>query len=156
MHKKKLKNFFFANFEGNICLTSDIWASLTHTGFLCITAHNIDNEWKLNKRIISFKLINAPHSGKNIASLINDEIVDLGIHDKILIITLDNADNNDATIHRLKRYWQVKKDHAKIFHVHCCAHILNLIVKDGLKNVDSTLEKIRGIAYSINSSQAKH
>ena len=106
--------------------------------------------------MISFKLINAPHSGKNIASLINDEIIDLGIHDKILTITLDNAANNDAAIHRLKRYWQVEEDHAKIFHVRCCAHILNLIVKDGLKNIDSILEKIRGIAYSINSSQAKH
>ena len=99
IHKKKLNFFFFANFEGNICLTSDIWTSLTHTGFLCITAHYIDNEWKLNKRIISFKLINVPHSGKNIASLINDEIIDLDIRDKILTITLDNAANNDTTIH---------------------------------------------------------
>ena len=51
--QKEIFKFFFANFEGNICLTSDIWTSLTHTGFLYITAHYIDNEWKLNKRIIS-------------------------------------------------------------------------------------------------------
>ena len=38
----------------------------------------------------------------------------------------------------------------------CCAHFLNLIVKDGLKKFDSTLEKIRDIAYSINRSQTKH
>ena len=31
-----------------------------------------------------------------------------------------------------------------------------MIVKYGLKQVDNTLEKIRDIAYSINSSQAKH
>ena len=37
-----------------------------------------------------------------------------------------------------------------------CAHILNLIVKDRLNQVDSTLEKIRDIAYNINCSQAKH
>ena len=61
-------------------------------------AHYIDNEWKLNKRIISFKIINAPHNGKNIASLINDEIIDFDIRDKIFTITLDNASNNDATI----------------------------------------------------------
>ena len=45
--QKEILKFFFANFEGNICLTSNIWTSLTHTGFLCITAHYIDNEWKL-------------------------------------------------------------------------------------------------------------
>ena len=110
----------------------------------------------LNKRIISFKTINTPHSGKNITTLINDEIIDLGINDKIFTITLDNASNNDAAIQRLKRFWQIKEDHAKLFHVRCCAHILNLIVKDGLKQVDGTLEKIRDIAYSINCSQAKH
>ena len=66
--------------------------------FLCITAHYIDSEWKLNKIIISFKTINTPHNGKNIATLINDEIIDLGNRDKIFTITLDNASNNDATI----------------------------------------------------------
>ena len=36
----------------------------------------------LNKRIILFKTINIPHNGKNIAILINDEIIDLGICEK--------------------------------------------------------------------------
>ena len=58
----------------------------------------------LNKIIISFKIINTPHYGKNIATLINDEIIDLGIRDKIFTITLDNASNNDAAIQRLKRF----------------------------------------------------
>ena len=110
----------------------------------------------LNKRIISFKTINTSHSGKNITTLINDEIIDLDIRDKIFTITLDNASNNDAAIQILKRFWQIKEDHAKLFHVRCYAHILNLIVKDGLKQVDSTLEKIRDIAYNINCSQTKH
>ena len=165
--KKETKNFkfFFANFEGKICLTYDIWISLMHRGFLCITAYYIDSECIRNKRIISFKTINPPHNGKNIATLINDEIIDLSIHDKIFTITLDNASNNDAAIQRLNRFWQIKDNHAKLFHVHChaklfhvhcCAHILNLIVKDGLKQVDNTLEKIRDIAYNINSSQAKY
>ena len=127
-----------------------------HRGFLCITAHYIDSKWMLNKRIISFKTINTPHSSKNITTLINDEIIDLGIRDKMFTITLDNASNNDAAIQRLKIFWQIKEDHAKLFHVRCCSHILNLIIKDGLKQVDSTLEKIRDIAYNINCSQAKH
>ena len=95
--RKNLKKYF-ANFEGKICLTSDILTSLMHRGFLCITVHYIDSEWMLNKRIISFKTINTPHSGKNIATLINNEIIDLGIRDKIFTITLDNASNNDAAI----------------------------------------------------------
>ena len=52
----------------------------------------------LNKRIISFKTINTLHNGKNIATLINDEIIDLGIRDKIFTITLDKASNNDVAV----------------------------------------------------------
>ena len=59
----------------------------------------------LNKIIILFKTINTPHSGKNIATLINDEIIDLGIRNKIFAIPLDNASNNDVAIQRLKRFW---------------------------------------------------
>ena len=121
---------YFANFEGKICLTSYILISLMHRGFLCITIHYIDSERILNKKIISFKTINTSNNGKNIATLINDEIIDLGILDKIFTITLDNASNNDTTIQRLKRFWQIKEDHVKLFHVRFCAHILNLIVKD--------------------------
>ena len=101
--RENLKQYF-AKFEGKICLTSDIWISLMHKGFLCINAHYIDSEWMLNKRIISFKTINTPHNGKNIATLINDEIINLGIRDKIFTITLDNVSNNDIAIQRLKRF----------------------------------------------------
>ena len=76
-----------------------------HRGFLCITVHYIDSKWILNKRIILFKTINTTNNGKNIATLINDEIIDLGIFDKIFTITLDNACNNDTTIQRLKIFW---------------------------------------------------
>ena len=74
-----------------------------HRCFLFITTHYIDSELILNKIIISFKTINTPYSGKNITTLINDDIINLGIRDKIFTITLNNASNNDAIIQRLKK-----------------------------------------------------
>ena len=111
----KRENFkkYFTNFEGKFCLTSYIWTFLMHRSVLYIITHYIDSEWKLNKRIIAFKIINTLR--KNIATLINYEIIDLGIRDKIFTITLDNVSNNDATIQRLKRFWQIKEDHANYF-----------------------------------------
>ena len=41
--KENLKTFFL-KFEGKVCFTFDILTSLTHTSFLCITAHYIDIE----------------------------------------------------------------------------------------------------------------
>ena len=65
--------------------------------------------------------------------MVNDEIIGLDIRDKIFTIILDNASNNDVVIQKILKIWQIKKDHAKLFQVRCCAHILNLIVKDEYK-----------------------
>jgi len=40
------------------------------------------------------------------------------------------------------------------FHVRCGAHVLNLIVHEGIKAVDSSLDKIRMCAKYIRGSEA--
>ena len=47
-------------------------------------------------------------------------------------ITLDNASANDAMVDFLKDELDLVGG-GTYFHVWCCAHILNLIVQDGMK-----------------------
>ena len=42
------------------------------------------------------------------------------------------------------------------FIISCCAHILNIIVQDGISNLSSSVEKIKDIVRNINSSQARY
>ena len=44
----------------------------------------------------------------------------------------------------------------QIFHVRCCAHILNLIVQDGLTVLSPYIDKITNIVRSMNSSNKRH
>ena len=46
--------------------------------------------------------------------------------------------------------------HGTLFWICCCAHILNIIVQDGLSKLSSSVEKIKDIACNINSSQARY
>ena len=55
---------------------------------------------------------------------------DWGIDRKMMCLTLDNATLNDTSVDMLKSQLQLLCD-GSYFHVHCCAHILNLIVKKG-------------------------
>ncbi|TYH06314.1 hypothetical protein ES288_A08G146600v1 [Gossypium darwinii] len=131
-----------AKAPGLICLTSNNWNSEhTNDEYICITAHWVDENWKLQKRIIRFRALFPPYDGLNIA----DELVlclsQWGIDKKIFSITLDNASYNDVMVS------SILCDSA-FFQVRCCAHILNLIVKAGLELADDVVGKIRkGIKY---------
>jgi hypothetical protein len=41
------------------------------------------------------------------------------------------------------------------FHVHCGAHVLNLIVQEGLKVIDKSVSKIREIVKYIKGSEIR-
>ncbi|TYG65856.1 hypothetical protein ES288_D06G220600v1 [Gossypium darwinii] len=141
-----------AKTPGLICLTSDNWNSEhTNDEYICVTAHWVDKDWKLQKRIIRFRALFPPYDGLNIA----DELVlclsQWGIDKKIFSITLDNASYNDVMVSCLKNCFRANRAilcDGAFFQVRCCAHILNLIVKAGLELADYVVCKIRnGIRY---------
>ncbi|KAG6471586.1 hypothetical protein ZIOFF_069030 [Zingiber officinale] len=43
----------------------------------------------------------------------------------------------------------------EFLHVRCCAHILNLIVQDGLKRIDSSADEIRECVKYVKNSQVR-
>ncbi|CAN0887725.1 Zinc finger BED domain-containing protein RICESLEEPER 3 [Linum grandiflorum] len=64
---------------------------------------------------------------------------------KLSTITLDNCSTNDALIDKMKRKL-VLSDlllNGSLLQMRCSAHILNLIVKDGLDIIKSGIERIR-------------
>ncbi|TYH37905.1 hypothetical protein ES332_D12G073300v1 [Gossypium tomentosum] len=141
-----------AKAPGLVYLTSDNW-NLEHANdeYICVTAHWVDKDWKLQKRIIRFRALFPPYDGLNIA----DELVlclsQCDIDKKIFSITLDNAFYNVVMVSCLKNRFRANRAilcDGAFFQVRCCAHILNLIVKAGLELADDVVGKIRnGIKY---------
>ncbi|XP_026385052.1 zinc finger BED domain-containing protein RICESLEEPER 1-like [Papaver somniferum] len=85
-------------------------------------------------------------------------IEDWGIEEKVSNITLDNAANNGACAGIMKSRLVAKKillNDGKYFHVRCCAHILALIVKEGLTKIDPAVLKIRASVKSLKKSQVR-
>jgi hypothetical protein len=84
-----------------VSLTADLWTSNQNMGYLCVTCHYIDVEWKLYKRIIKFALVETPHGGKALFNAMLRTLCEWNIEDKIFSITLDNATVNDAFVKAL-------------------------------------------------------
>ncbi|KAJ3685698.1 hypothetical protein LUZ61_014862 [Rhynchospora tenuis] len=154
LEKEKMKKMF--KDISRISLTSDCWTSNQTDRYMSLTAHYVDADWKLQKRIISFFDLAPSHSGEVISDRIIECITEWGIQDKIGTITLDNASNNDKAATILEsNLLETRKLHfdGLFFHVRCCAHILNLIVQDGHSVIESCVVKIReGVEYLRKSS----
>jgi hypothetical protein len=61
-----------------ICITTDTWTSIQKLNYMCVTAHFIDRDWILHKKIIKFCLI-SNHSGDSIGKMLESSLREWGI-----------------------------------------------------------------------------
>ncbi|KAF2289425.1 hypothetical protein GH714_036119 [Hevea brasiliensis] len=97
------------------------------------------------------------HKGDAIGRAIETCLLEWGL-DKIFTITVDNASSNDIAISYLKKKlanWGVTVSNSDYLHMRCMAHIVNLVVMDGLKDVGESVLKVRNAVRYIRSSPAR-
>uniref|UniRef100_A0A7N0ZXA2 BED-type domain-containing protein n=1 Tax=Kalanchoe fedtschenkoi TaxID=63787 RepID=A0A7N0ZXA2_KALFE len=115
-----------------ICITTDTWTSLQNINYMSVTGHFIDSDWKLHKKILNFCPISS-HRGEALGQAVEKCLLDW-----ILIgCTQLQLTTRDQTI-----LW-------------CGAHVINLIVQDGLKEMSNSVASIRGVIKYIRSSPAR-
>lgn len=134
-------------------LTTDTWTSASQrVNYMVLTAHFIDDNWVLHKRIINFKPIHS-HKGEDIGGAILECIHEWELKN-VMTMTVDNATSNDKAIEYLTDRLPNLFDNGKHFHIRCMAHILNLIVKDGMNKYVDSIDVVRSaIRYIRNSTQ---
>ena len=153
--KQKLRKIL-VEFPGRVCLTTDLWRAITIEGYLCLTAHYVDDDWNLQAKILAFVAFPPPHTGIAIAMKLVELLTEWGLEKKVFCLTVDNASSNDSMQSILKK--QLHKDlvcGGEFFHVRCSAHILNLIVQDGLAVIGGALQKIRESVKFVRGSESR-
>ncbi|GKA91596.1 reverse transcriptase domain-containing protein [Tanacetum coccineum] len=86
---------------GRICLTTDTWTSLQRINYTCLTAHYIDNDWVLRKKVLNFFPIFS-HRGVDIGKAVEMCLLKWGIESNVFTIIVDNASANDVAVTYLK------------------------------------------------------
>ncbi|KAK9757678.1 hypothetical protein RND81_01G178700 [Saponaria officinalis] len=81
----------------------------TDDEYMCITAHWIDSEWELQKRIVQFKALTPPFDGQSLSDEISLFLGQWKIDNKVMAFTVDNASYNDSMIGFLKGDLEWKK-----------------------------------------------
>jgi len=89
---------------------------------------------------------------------INGFLHDWGIEKIIFSLALDNASTNDVLIKTLKNALVLQNSlvcDGEFLHVRCCAHILNLIIQEGLKALGDSLDDIRESIKYVRGSKGR-
>ncbi|KAL4378159.1 hypothetical protein GQ457_02G042620 [Hibiscus cannabinus] len=153
--KNKLKHFF-KHTKPRVCLTTDTWTSCQNLSYMCLIAHFIDESWNLHNFFLNFYPISS-HSGEAIGKAVEGCLLDWGI-ENVFTVTVDNASSNDVGIAHLRERlnsWDGCVLNGDFLHMRCASHILNLIVKYGLKECDRSVLKMRAAARYVRSSPAR-
>ncbi|XP_071940783.1 zinc finger BED domain-containing protein RICESLEEPER 2-like [Coffea arabica] len=153
LEKRRLRNILKG--ANRVSITTDLWKSGQKIQYMVVTGHFVDSDWVLQKRVLNFCNVPPPHTGVIIADALSKCFLEWGIENKVSTITVDNASYNDVCIRRVREDFSLRKRLSiggKIFHVRCCAHILNLLVQDGLNQIVDVIDVVReGIKYLKNS-----
>lgn len=121
---------------------------------MVITVHYIDPLWQLKKLIIGFKHI-TDHKGQTIANVLLECLSEWGIIN-VFCITVDNATANSSALRKFQSSFVLGSDHAfvldgEFLHLRCSAHIINLIVKDVMAEIDHNVVAIRNAVSYVRS-----
>uniref|UniRef100_A0A803MM95 Transposase n=1 Tax=Chenopodium quinoa TaxID=63459 RepID=A0A803MM95_CHEQI len=98
------------------------------------------------------------HRGKAIAKGVEEYLTSKGVDEILFNITVDNASFNDVACSELRKMMQSKLScigNGNYMHMRCVAHIINLIVWDGLKKNKKSINKVRYVARFVKSSPSR-
>lgn len=127
-----------------VCITVDGWTSRNNDGFYAMTAHYIvedTNSTKIASDLVGCVSFTERHTSDNICSKIKSLLSEWNLDNKITVVVSDHAANMVASVRRGGwRHWG------------CFAHGLNLVVQNGLKEIETITKKIKIIVNFFRRS----
>ncbi|XP_047962058.1 zinc finger BED domain-containing protein RICESLEEPER 2-like [Salvia hispanica] len=159
LQKEEMRKFFGSRGMGRVSITAECWTSTEGLDFISVTAHCIDKEWKLHRKIISFSQLQS-HSGEDVAAVVTAAVKEWGLQ-RVLCCTMKSE--NDVAIRHMKSVFDERNmviGDGKYLHVRCVANIINSVVSEGLAEIDMSVRRVREAvkwitAYRSRSDQFK-
>ena len=98
-----------------------------------------------------------PHTAEVFSENLMECLLDWNIDGKLCPLTVDNAIANNVMVDiLLDKFSNSLLLNERLFHMRCCAHILNLIVKDGLHVISESIERIRSSVSYWKMTPKRH
>lgn len=156
--KEKQKVYdMLSKLQGRINLGVEMWSSPENPNYLCLTAHYVDDDWKLQKKILNFVTLDSFHTDDMLSEVIIKCLMDWDIDIKLFAMTFDECSTNDDIVLRIKEQISENRprlSNGQLLDVRSAAHVLNSVVQDAMEALQVVIQKIRGTVRYVKSSQS--
>ncbi|KAE8657885.1 Zinc finger BED domain-containing protein DAYSLEEPER [Hibiscus syriacus] len=136
---------FIEGIPGRFCLTLDMWSSNQTLGYVFITGHFVDMDWKLHRRV--FNVIMEPYQDSHsaLSHAVAACLSDWSLEGKLFSLTF-NHPLSEAGMENLRPLLCVKNPlilNGQLLIGNCIAHTMSSMAKDVLAAGEEIIKKIR-------------
>ncbi|KAK9281258.1 hypothetical protein L1049_004154 [Liquidambar formosana] len=154
--KQNLLNLM-TGIPGRICITLDLWTSDQSLGYVFLTGHFIDGDWKLHRRILNVVMVPYPDSDDAFNQAVVVCLSDWCLESKLFTLTLDQPFSNEAVIGNLRGLLSIKNPlilNGQLLIGNCYAHVLSRLAQDVLGTMWESVKKVRESVKYVKTSEA--
>ncbi|KAG2718829.1 hypothetical protein I3760_03G238900 [Carya illinoinensis] len=155
MEKQNLIKFI-EGIPGRICLTLDMWTSSQTVGYVFITGHFIDSDWKLHRRVLNVIMEPYPDLDTALSHAVAACLSDWSLESKLFSLTF-NQPLSEAALENLRSLLAIKNPlilNGQLLVCNCIAHTLSSMAKDVLGAGQGIIKKIRDSVKYVKTSEA--
>ncbi|KAK7330069.1 hypothetical protein VNO77_24254 [Canavalia gladiata] len=155
MEKQNLMKYF-EGLPGRVCLTLDVWTSSQSVGYVFITGHFVDSDWKLQRRILNVVMEPYPNSDSALSHAVAVCLSDWNLEGRLFSITC-NQTLSEVALGNLRPLLSVKNPlilNGQLLVANCIARTLSNVANDLLSSVHGIVKKIRDSVKYVKTSES--
>jgi hypothetical protein len=108
---------------------------------MAITGYFIDQDWNYHEVLLRFKHLYGSYTGSNLSNTVIQILQHYKIADRVLLITTDNATNNNTMMNGIQEIVQsLLQSSISIFRVPCIAYVIQLCLQELLGKLKAAPE----------------
>ncbi|GLU04058.1 hypothetical protein SLE2022_212250 [Rubroshorea leprosula] len=141
---------------GRFCLTLDMWTSNQTLGYVFITGHFIDGDWKLHRRILNVIMEPYSDSANALSHAVAACLSDWSLESRLFSVTI-NHPLTEAGLENLRPLLCTKNPlilNGQLLIGNCVARTLSSMAKDVLAAGQEIIKKIRDSVKYVKTSES--
>ncbi|KAG9141955.1 hypothetical protein Leryth_009323, partial [Lithospermum erythrorhizon] len=144
-----------AAIPGRVCLTLDMWSSCYSVGYVFVTGHFIDSDWKMQAKILNVIMEPYPDSDSAFSHAVTACLSNWSLERKLFSVAV-NPPLSDASIDNLRALLSVKNPLILSGQLvgNCLALTLGNIARDAFTYVNGTIKKVRDSVMYVKTSES--